>query len=397
MVQIGFKSILLSIFFALVCSYFNFEFCIVLSNIISHLFTSFLKLVSLPIVFLSIISSLSGLESFNTIKTIGKMIISYTFITTLMASSLAACLYILIKPAIAVTLPETKNAGHSIFKLSYYEHIQNVIPSNFVSAFLDNNIFGVILIAFLIGGAALSLESKQKKLIHEISSSFFAAMIKIASLIISTIPIAIFAFIILFIHDLNGTEELLSLTRYWLCVLSANLIQGAVILPSFLILNRISVKNTFTGSLPALIIAFFSKSSGAALPTTIKCATDNLKISKEVASFSIPLCSTINMNACAAFILITVLFVTEMNGIKATYTDILFWIPASTIAAIGNASVPMGCYFIVTTLLLALGIPLHIMALILPVYLILDMLETAINVWSDLCIATIVNKHYTNK
>jgi Na+/H+-dicarboxylate symporter len=98
------------------------------------------------------------------------------------------------------------------------------------------------------------------------------------------------------------------------------------------------------------------------------------------------------MNACAGFILTTVLFVSMMNGISFSLPEMIGWIFLATLAAVGNAGVPMGCYFLASAFLISLNVPLHIMGVILPFYTLLDMLETAINVWSDSCVATIVDK-----
>jgi len=143
---------------------------------------------------------------------------------------------------------------------------------------------------------------------------------------------------------------------------------------------------------PALSVAFFTKSSAAALPMAMRCAEENLKVSRKVAGFTLPLCTTINMNGCAAFILITVLFVSMSNGIVYTPAEMIVWIFVSTIAAVGNAGVPMGCYFLSGAFLAAMNVPLNILGVILPFYTIIDMIETAVNVWSDSCVAAVVDK-----
>ena len=143
---------------------------------------------------------------------------------------------------------------------------------------------------------------------------------------------------------------------------------------------------------PALFTAFFTKSSNATMPVAMKCAEQNLKIDGKLVKLSIPLCSVINMNACAAFILITTLFVSGSYGIQFTLLEMGFWTILATLAAVGNAGVPMGCYFLTSAFLVGMNVPLTIMGLILPFYTLLDMLETAINVWSDSCISQIVDK-----
>jgi Na+/H+-dicarboxylate symporter len=115
-------------------------------------------------------------------------------------------------------------------------------------------------------------------------------------------------------------------------------------------------------------------------------------MSPKVANFTLPLCTTINMNACAAFILTTVLFVSMSNGIIFSAAEMFLWIFIATLAAIGNAGVPMGCYFLASAFLAAMNVPLNILGVILPFYTMIDMLESAINVWSDSCVAAVVDK-----
>jgi len=98
------------------------------------------------------------------------------------------------------------------------------------------------------------------------------------------------------------------------------------------------------------------------------------------------------MNGCAAFILITVLFVSMSEGVLYTYPEMGLWIILSTVAAIGNAGVPMGCYFLASAFLAAMNVPLPILGVILPFYTLIDMLETVINVWSDACVAAVVQE-----
>lgn len=93
------------------------------------------------------------------------------------------------------------------------------------------------------------------------------------------------------------------------------------------------------------------------------------------------------MNGCAAFILVTSLFVMQNGGIELTLPSMLLWLLLSVVSAIGNAGVPMGCFFLTLSLMTGIGAPVAIMGIILPVYTIIDMIETAENVWSDSCVA----------
>ena len=268
-----------------------------------------------------------------------------------------------------------------------------MFPTNFVAVFLENNVFGAALISGVLGFAILSLPTKQREHLHTLFSGLFQAILKITSIIIRFIPIGIWAFTTLFTQQMmHDMHSLIPLGYYVLCVIGANFVQGFIVLPIILKVKGLSPGKIFSHSYPALLTAFFSKSSSAALPLTIECATKRSGVNKKVANFSLPLCSVINMNGCAAFILITVLFVATQAGVYFSLPMMFMWIILSTLAAIGNASVPMGCYFLASAFLVGMGVPIGLMGLILPIYAFMDMLETALNVWSDISITNIVNK-----
>ena len=128
-----------------------------------------------------------------------------------------------------------------------------------------------------------------------------------------------------------------------------------------------------------------------------KSAEDNLKVDKRVSRFVLPICTTINMNGCAAFIFITSIYLLQNAGIDIGFGTIVAWIFIATFAAVGNAGVPMGCYFLTLSLVSSMNVPVALMGIILPVYAVIDMIETALNVWSDSCVANIVNKEVKDK
>ncbi|MBR2873051.1 MAG: cation:dicarboxylase symporter family transporter, partial [Lentisphaeria bacterium] len=157
-------------------------------------------------------------------------------------------------------------------------------------------------------------------------------------------------------------------------------------------IRKINPFKVFKSMLPAVLMAFFTKSSMATLPVTVASAENNLKAKPEVARFVLPICCTINMNGCAAFIMVTSLFLLQNGGVELTLTTILLWLVISVVAAVGNAGVPMGCYFLALSLLSGAGAPVGIMGIILPVYALIDMVETGVNVWSDSCVCAMVDE-----
>lgn len=383
---------LLAIGFGLICGYSDIAFVNSMAKVTSDLFLRLLQLISLPLIFLAIAATISGMRDFQEMKKMGRKVVLYTFGTTIVAATIALILYVSIDPAKNVT-STLEAAPPAAQEGSYLSFLLNIIPSNLFQVFLESNVMGIAFVAGLFSFATLCLPAEQKSVLHGFFSSSLAMMLKVTSFILTLMPLAVFAFAVLLVKDLrHNFAHMTTLFYYLLCVVSANLIQGIIALPLLLIWKKVGVRKSLKGVLPALTLAFFSKSSNATLPVTMSSLENNLKVSKKVTSFSLPLCSVINMNGCAAFILITTLFVSSLNGMVFSNFDLIGWIFLATLAAVGNAGVPMGCFFLTSAFLIGMDIPLYMMGIILPFYTILDMIETTLNVWSDACIALVVDK-----
>lgn len=388
--------IAIAVLAALLTGYLDLPLLNKSATAVSDVFLSLLKLVSVPIIFLSILSTISGMDV-NEVKHIGKKVVKYTLITTVIASTIALGLFVTINPVRThIDAPQMLEPIEGTDQ-GYFAYLLKIIPSNFIEPFVENHVISVLFLAILLSMAILALPEQNRKILHSFFSSLYAAVMKITYWIVYWMPLAIWAFITLFIKDMRAGLEVESLLLYLTCVIVANLIQGIVVLPTFVKLRGISPLKLFKGMAPALSVAFFSKSSAATLPMAMRCAEENVGIPRKIASFTLPLCTTINMNACAAFILTTVLFVSMSNGMVYSPIEMVMWIFVATIAAVGNAGVPMGCFFLSSAFLAAMNVPLNILGIILPFYTMIDMVETAINVWSDSCVAAVVNKELTQE
>lgn len=384
--------ILLAIALGAFTGYLHQPILIKIAQTLSSLMMNFLQLIAAPLVFLSIFSTLLGISSFGEMKNLGRKVLTYTIFTTLLAAAVALGLFLLIDPAKNVILSNTLHTAIEMPQGSYLSFLTNIIPSNIVKAFLENHVIGIAFISILLGIAATQLPSENKASLHLFFSSLFKLVLKITEYLVKLMPFAIWAFVTLLVDEMRqSTSQLHSLILYLGVVVGANLVQGFVVLPLLLKAKGLSPYKIAKGSSRALLLAFFSKSSNATLPVTLECAT-NLGIKPKIAGMSLPLCTVINMNGCAAFILTTVLFVSQMHGMVFSMGDFALWIILATLAAIGNAGVPMGCFFLSSTFLVGMGVPLSTMGLILPFYAFLDMVETALNVWSDISVTAIIDK-----
>ena len=361
------------------------------AGVVADIFIRLLKLVSLPIIFFSLIATLSGMGGMGDARALGGKVLKYTLMTTLVAATMALALYLMLDPTLyASELNAPQFQGMEV--VSYWSYLLTLIPSNFIEPFYNNNVMGALFLALLMSVAILSLNKEHKETLHKLFDSLFATVMKITSFVLKLMPLAVWAFVNLFVRDFQNQNMLQGLVIYLICVLLANLIQAGIILPLFLKSRGLSPIHAARAMWPALTVAFFSKSSSAALPSAVNCAELRMGVNSKVARFSMPLCITVNMNACAAFILITVLFVSQSNGVHYSALELVSWIVIATIAAIGNAGVPMGCYMLSSAFLAAMNVDLSLMMLILPFYSFIDMLESAINVWSDSCVTAMVNQ-----
>ena len=168
-------------------------------------------------------------------------------------------------------------------------------------------------------------------------------------------------------------------------IMAGNLTQFFIVLPLFLLIRGLNPVRVMKAMSPALAVALFTKSSAATLPVTMASAEENMRINPSISRFVLPICTTINMNGCAAFILVTSIFLMQNGGMELSFGTMIVWLFISVFAAIGNAGVPMGCYFLTLSLMSGVGAPIGIMGIILPIYTIIDMIETCENVWSDSC------------
>lgn len=392
---------LVAIVLGLVNGFWGSEFWQTMGEFISNIFIRLFRFIAIPIIAVSIISTLATISRSAESGKIFKHTIFYTLLTTILAASLAAVLFEVFAPAnVSMSGQQMQtDALNNIKGHSYFEYVESVIPDNVIAPFLSANVLSVLLIAAAVGIAIakLPLGSKQQDLLITFFSGIQSVLFTIVTWIIKILPIGIFGFFTVLAMQMASGVALGGLGVYLTTVLMANFVQMLVILPAVLLIRGINPLRVAKGMLPALTVAFFSKSSAGTLPVTMSCAENNLGVKHPVSRFVLPICTTINMNGCAAFILITVVYLMQNAGADITLGTLLLWIVISTIAAIGNAGVPMGCFFLSASLLASMNVPILLMGVILPFYAVIDAIETTLNVWSDSNVAVLVNRDIYGK
>jgi Na+/H+-dicarboxylate symporter len=361
-----------------------------LGSAISDIFVKLFQCISLPVISLSIIVTLANYTSDGGMKIVWQRTIRYTLATTLIAATISCILYLLIQPE-SVTQITKLNLVPQQTK-SYFSYLSAIIPTNVLGPFLDHQVIGVLLISLVVGFAIRCIpEENSREVITQFFKGIHGLFLVITRWIIVIIPIGLFGFITTTVVQLRSGMNISGISQYLLIILLANLVQGFIVLPLWLKMHGINPFLAMKVMMPALSVAFFSKSSVGTLPVTMDTIEKNLAVKPEISRFVLPLCTSINMNGCAAFIFTTVIYLMQNHGVIVTLPMMGLWIIIATIAAIGNAGVPMGCFFLSASLLVSMQVPITLLGVILPFYTLIDMLETALNVWSDACVTKVVN------
>ena len=372
------------------------------TNFVATIYTRLFQFVAIPTIALAVTTTLAR---FGTQKDTGRIFrhtLTYTLLTKVAAAAVGMLLYRFIAPD---NLPLDAIQGDTgidsvkqeLGDASYMDYIIGIVPDNVLRPLVEGNVLSLLLIAVAVGIALARMpETDSKRTLMNGLNGLQNLVSTLIHWLIDILPIGIVAFAAQLSAEITAGTVVTSIGKYVAVILGGNLLQFCVVLPLFLMargLNPIRVARAMT---PAVLMALFTKSSAATLPVTIQSAEERLGVASRVARFVLPICTTINMNGCAAFIFVTSLFVMQNGGVEITWGTMIMWLFISVVAAIGNAGVPMGCYFLTLSLMSGVGAPIAIMGIILPVFTVLDMIETAENVWSDSCVAAMTDRDIRN-
>ena len=370
-------------------------------DFVATVFTRLFQFIAVPTIALAVITTLAELGGKKETGKIFIHAVTYTLLTTFSAALVGLVLYNIIAPG---NLPAdivgaaAGDVPQKLEKLTYYEHFLSVIPNNVLQPFLAGNVLSVLLIAAFAGLAlAFMPKTDNREVLLKGIKGLQELLFTMIRGILYVLPIGILAFAAQLSAQIEAGVIVGSLGKYVAVVLGGNMIQFFIVLPLFLLVRGLNPLYVFRQMSPAVAVALFTKSSAGTLPVTLASAENNLKVNTKVSRFVLPICTTINMNGCAAFILTTSLFVMQNAGIELTMGTMITWLFVAVLAAVGNAGVPMGCCFLTLSLMSSLGVPLGIMGIILPIFTVIDMIETAENVWSDSCVCAMTDHDLQGK
>lgn len=365
------------------------------------IFIRLLKMIVIPLILSSIITSIAGLGG-DGFGRLGLKTMVYYITTSALAIITSLALSNIIKPGVGVDTsavsdaPDIGSSGKSIT-----DTLLNIVPSNIFEALSNNDILAIIFFAIIVGIFASKLKPKQSLLITEITEAIFELFMKITMFVIKLAPIGIFGLISTEVTrqiETAGSGEALlntaaSVGKFALVVMIALAIHGMVWIPLITkVIGKASPIKHFKNLGTTLMTAFSTASSAAALPLNMSDTSKKSGVSEKITNFTLPIGATVNMDGTAIYICAVVLFIAQAQGMDMTLSQQLIVLLTALLTSIGTAAIPMGSLVVITIILDIFGLPFELIAIILPVDRILDMFRTATNVWSDSCGAVIIAK-----
>ncbi|MFH1000207.1 MAG: dicarboxylate/amino acid:cation symporter [Bacteroidota bacterium] len=378
------------------------------------IFINMLKLIAVPLILFSLVSGIANLKDISKLSRMGVKTISFYLVTTMIAVSVGLILVNIINPG--ETFPKEEKQkfeeryGEDVDKKkavatelqseSPLQFVVDMVPGNIVNAMSENSrMLQVIFFSIFLGISIILLPEKTTEPVTRFFVGMNDVILKMIDLIMEFAPIGVFALLGAIIVELKGDSALFtSLGLYVLTVILGLVIMIFGIYPIFLkLFTKINYRDFYKGIAPAQMLAFSTSSSAATLPVTMECCENNLKISKEVSSFVLPIGATVNMDGTALYQAVAAVFIATAFGMDLTFGQQLSIIFTATAASIGSAAVPGAGIVMLVIVLSSIGVPAEGIALIFAVDRPLDMVRTMVNVTSDACVASIIHKFETKK
>lgn len=383
-------SLILGALFGVLLSHLESDFIkhtLMLDGILKLIGTGFLnaiKLLVVPLIFISIVYATASLDDIKKIGRIGSKTFLYYITTTAIAIVVALTVANVIKPGIGIDLSMiTSGEGVSeVASISFIDTLLQIIPTNIFEAFSTNNVLGVLFFAVLMG-LSITLVGEKAQPVLVLFDGLNEVFLKLVTLIMQFAPFGVFA-LVANTFATFGFSAMLPLFKYALSILVALAIQFFIVYLSMLLfIGKLSPKIFVKKFTPIFNFCFSTASSSAALPLGLESSDKQFGVSKKVSSFTLPLGATINMDGTAIMQGVAVVFIAQIYGIQLGLGEYMMVILTAVLASIGTAGVPGVGLVMLTMVLSAINLPIEGIALIMGIDRILDMIRTGINVAGD--------------
>lgn len=357
---------------------------------VGQIFIASLTLLVVPLVFVSLVCGSASLGGHSRMGAMAGKTIGLYLATTALAITLALTIGTLVKPGEGIEMPGEVEEFTGVEKPSLKETLVNIFPSNPVEAMAEGNMLQVIVFALLLGIAISRVDHKASDYMQTFFNHLNTVILKLVMILMHLAPYGVFCLLAKLFAEL-GWGAIADLALYFFTLLFVLLLHGLGVYTLFL--------KAFTGLSPVLflrkmwsvmVFGFSTASSNATLPVTLRTVEKDLGVDNKIASFSVPLGATINMDGTAIMQGVATAFIAQVYGIDISLTGYLMVVLTATLASIGTAGVPGVGMITLAMVLQQAGLPVEGVALIIGVDRLLDMVRTAVNVTGDAMVSTVV-------
>lgn len=364
------------------------------STLVGAVFIGLLKMVLIPLVFTSIVVGVASLQAHHQVHRVWITTLLYFMLTTGLAMLLALVVANIFKPGAGMSLDLFADAMDSfearqMTMPEFFQHFFTGLFKNPFEAFANGDILSVLMFAIFVG-VALVAGGERYRSVLQLMQEFLDLLLRIISWIMWLAPLGILALLIRLVAE-QDVALLVTMLGFIVLIFATTLFHGMVTLPG--ILYAVTGKSPlwlWRGAREAIITAFATSSSSAALPISLRCAQDNLGVKRSVAGFVLPLGATMNMDGTALYEAAAALFVANLIGVELTLVQQLVVFLTAMIASSGAPGIPSAGMVTMVMVLQAVGLPAEAIAILLPIDRLLDTVRTAVNVEGDIIGSVVV-------
>lgn len=363
-----------------------------LFKIIGNGFLRAMQMLVVPLVFCSLVCGSMAIGDTKKLGRVGVKTMAFYIITTAIAITLAIGIGKLINPGVGLDMSNVQITETTINESkSIVDVVLDIVPTNPISALANGNMLQIIVFAIFVG-IILSILKEKGNTVAEFFTQFNEIMMKMTMLVMKAAPIGVFCLISTTFSTI-GWSAFAPMLKYVFAVILALVIQCLVtymvMLKGFTKLSPIAFLKKF---FPVMSFAFSTASSNATIPLSIETLDEEIGVSENISSFTIPLGATINMDGTAIMQGVAVVFIAQAFGRELGLDAYLTVILTATLASIGTAGVPGVGLITLSMVLNSVGLPIEGIGIIMGIDRILDMTRTAVNVTGDAICTTIVAK-----
>lgn len=358
---------------------------------IGTLFLNALKMVVVPLVMAAIITGIGNIGSQGGFGRLGLKTLSYYIATSFIAIMVGLLLVNWIQPGVSEQGPPVIESNAAVAQAvagkgvgDVVEVFLRMIPANVVAAAANGQILGLIFFSLLFGYFMAQITGPGRDALMNFWQGVFDVMMLITAWIMKFAPLGVFGLVAASVAK-TGFDQFGNLALFFMTVVLALAFHFIVVMA--LILRFVGgVKNPwrhYQAMAPALLTAFSTSSSSATLPVSLRALEQRAGVSNRVTSFVLPLGATVNMDGTALYECVAAVFIAQLFGVPLDWGTQLLIVVIALTTSIGVAGIPSASLVAISIILVAVGLPAEAIGLLLVVDRLLDMLRTAVNIFSD--------------